>query len=38
MGNNEGSDFFAITPEMEKLAGLCVQNSTIDTDLYANMM
>lgn len=35
MGNNEGSDFFAITPEMEKLAGLCVQNSTIDTDLYA---
>ena len=35
MGNNEISDFFDITPEMEGLAGLCVQNSTIDTDLYA---
>lgn len=34
MGNTD-SDFFAITPEMEHLAGLCVQNSTIDTDLYA---
>ena len=35
MSNNDSSDFFAITPEMEGLAGLCVQNSTIDTDLYA---
>lgn len=34
MGNTD-SDFFAITPEMENLAGLCVQNSTIDTNLYA---
>ena len=34
MGKTD-SDFFAITPEMENLAGLCVQNSTIDTDLYA---
>ncbi len=35
MGNHVESVFFAVTPEMERLADLCVQNSTINSELYA---
>ena len=27
-----------VTPEIEQLTKLCKENSTIDTDLYQNMM
>ncbi|HEX2986220.1 MAG TPA: citrate/2-methylcitrate synthase [Caproiciproducens sp.] len=35
MAKNAKDDFFTITPQIEKLTGLCTSHSTIDTSLYA---